>query len=82
MRKDVIEELQLVIAGHAEYLSNPKLSQPVQQVITNGLPSVGQGIHQRIMELGGICATRFAREVADTGAFVFWGMVQSWVMVI
>ena len=62
MRKDVVEELQLVIAGHAEYLSHPELSQPVQQVITNGVPSVGQGIHQRIMELGGICATRFARE--------------------
>ena len=73
MGKDVIEELQLVIAGHAEYLGNPKLSQPVQQVITNGVPSVGQDIHQRIMERGGICLRRFARQWPIVVHCVFLG---------
>ena len=43
MRDDVIEELQLVIAWHAEYLRNPKLSEPVQQIITDGVAGLGYG---------------------------------------
>jgi len=50
MRDDVIEELELVIAGHAEYLGNPKLSQPVQQIVTDRVVGLGLGIHRRIMK--------------------------------
>ena len=73
MRDDVIKEFQLVIAGHAEYLSNPKLSQPVQQIITDRVAGLGRGIHRRIVKSAGSGPGWRATLPADLGSLVFLG---------
>jgi hypothetical protein len=37
MSDDVIEELQVVVAGHSEYFGDTEFRQAVQQVITDGV---------------------------------------------
>jgi hypothetical protein len=54
---DVVEELQVVIAGNAEDLRDAELGEAVQQIVTDGVCGIGRGInHRHDGTLGRICS--------------------------